>query len=200
MSGSEKLGPRIFDSERQCGSGRKGKPLAGPCRNPKGFKTDHVGSGRCFLHGGSTPNGRKHAQSEAAKAILAELAIPVAGNPLQVLQAALESAHGLMLGARRMLRELPETAAAGVAEARLNVYVKGMAQAADIAKKASEAINEDELVKLDKAQGAMIHRILTLALDAYESAGTSSGSGRDAAEEVLIRELVAAGPTADERN
>lgn len=26
-----------------------------PCRNPAGFRTDHLGHGRCFMHGGSSP-------------------------------------------------------------------------------------------------------------------------------------------------
>ena len=25
------------------------------CRHPAGFRTDHVGQGRCWLHGGATP-------------------------------------------------------------------------------------------------------------------------------------------------
>lgn len=31
----------------------------GYCRNRSGYKTDHVGDGRCFLHGGNSPRGSK---------------------------------------------------------------------------------------------------------------------------------------------
>jgi hypothetical protein len=37
---------------QKCGAKTKsGKP----CRHPAGFRTDHVGEGRCYLHGGRTP-------------------------------------------------------------------------------------------------------------------------------------------------
>lgn len=35
--------------------GAEGKRGGGPCRHPAGFRTDHLGSGRCYLHGGRTP-------------------------------------------------------------------------------------------------------------------------------------------------
>ncbi len=36
----------------QCGAKTRGGKA---CANPMGFKTDHVGEGRCHLHGGKTP-------------------------------------------------------------------------------------------------------------------------------------------------
>lgn len=41
------------EPEQTCGA--EGKRGAGPCRHPAGFRTDHKGSGRCYLHGGRTP-------------------------------------------------------------------------------------------------------------------------------------------------
>lgn len=38
----------------------------GKCKRPAGWGTDHVGAGRCKLHGGATPNGKKAAQREQA--------------------------------------------------------------------------------------------------------------------------------------
>lgn len=35
-----------------------------PCRHPRGWRTDHLGSGNCRSHGGNTPNGAKHAATE----------------------------------------------------------------------------------------------------------------------------------------
>ena len=35
--------------------GAKKKQGEGTCGNTAGFKTDHVGEGKCYLHGGSTP-------------------------------------------------------------------------------------------------------------------------------------------------
>lgn len=50
-SGERQRKPR--EPERICGA--EGKRGAGPCRHPAGFRTDHKGSGRCYLHGGLTP-------------------------------------------------------------------------------------------------------------------------------------------------
>lgn len=53
--------------------GARTKSRAGFCRNRAGFKTDHVGTGRCHLHGGATISGRKTAARELALRLGAEL-------------------------------------------------------------------------------------------------------------------------------
>lgn len=170
------------------------------CMLVKGWGTKHSGSGRCRYHGGNTPNGRKGAEAEAAKTLLADLAVPVSGNPLQVLQAVLDSAHGVMDAARRMLAELPREADVDEkAWARLKLYRESIEAAGRMAKLAAEAVNEDALVQVDLATGEILHRVLVAALDAYEAAGAGS-EGRKAAEDALVRELVAVAPTTDERN
>lgn len=40
----------------QATCGAEGKRGAGPCRHPAGFRTDHPGEGRCYLHGGRSPS------------------------------------------------------------------------------------------------------------------------------------------------
>lgn len=42
------------DKTAVCGAQLRKKP-GRFCKNPKGFKTPHVGEGRCWLHGGLTP-------------------------------------------------------------------------------------------------------------------------------------------------
>lgn len=42
-----------------------------PCKLHAGYGTDHPGYGRCKYHGGSSPTGRKHAASIAAKYAIA---------------------------------------------------------------------------------------------------------------------------------
>lgn len=41
----------------------------GPCGNEAGKGTDHLGTGRCGLHGGASPNGKKAAAVEQAEKI-----------------------------------------------------------------------------------------------------------------------------------
>lgn len=171
------------------------------CSQPKGMRTNHPRRGRCWKHGGRTPNGIKFAQRVVAAAILADLAVPVSGDPLLVLQAALDSAYGVMLGAQRMLADTTAGVefTAPAVEARLRVYVDGIERAGRMAKLAAEALNDDALVKLDMKAGEIIHRILLAGLDAHDRAGGGQ-DGRRAAEDAITRELVAVGPSADERN
>jgi hypothetical protein len=43
----------VVTTKALCGA--HGKQKQRPCRNRAGFRTDHVGSGRCYLHGGRNP-------------------------------------------------------------------------------------------------------------------------------------------------
>lgn len=43
----------MSSSNAHCGA--RAKSTGKPCRNPAGFRTDHVGEGRCFIHGGKSP-------------------------------------------------------------------------------------------------------------------------------------------------
>jgi hypothetical protein len=46
---------RRKDSEgKKCGARLRNKP-GRRCRNPAGFRSNHVGEGKCWLHGGATP-------------------------------------------------------------------------------------------------------------------------------------------------
>ncbi|MFE3522231.1 hypothetical protein ACFXOD_11655 [Streptomyces sp. NPDC059161] len=74
---------------RYCGAQRKQQP--GPCTRPAGWGTSHPGTGRCKLHGGSTPNqktsaARQRAEAEA-RAVLAELGVAPVDDPLKQLLA-----------------------------------------------------------------------------------------------------------------
>lgn len=57
-----------LESAQSCGA----KTRAGtPCRYVAGYKTDHVGQGRCRLHGGATPI--KHGRRSTIKRTLRDL-------------------------------------------------------------------------------------------------------------------------------
>jgi hypothetical protein len=47
----------------------------GPCQRPAGWGTDHVGYGRCRLHGGTTPNHVRAAQRQQAAETVASLGL-----------------------------------------------------------------------------------------------------------------------------
>lgn len=70
-----------------CGGERRGG--AGKCRLPAGYKTDHLGYGRCSWHGGASPTGSKSAREQELNASaakeLARLDVPPVTDPLTEL-------------------------------------------------------------------------------------------------------------------
>jgi hypothetical protein len=73
----------------KCGAKKRS---GGTCSQPAGYGTDHVGTGRCKFHGGSTPNGKKAAQREGAE-IEAQRMVRLAGVDQDPLEHLLESLH-----------------------------------------------------------------------------------------------------------
>jgi hypothetical protein len=56
--------------------GAKKRQGEGTCTRPAGWGTDHVGIGRCKLHGGRTPDHMKHARTEIARQAVATYGLP----------------------------------------------------------------------------------------------------------------------------
>lgn len=105
---------RTYDPAAHCGATRH--QAGGPCCHPKGFRTGHAGSGNCFLHGGSTQNGRKAAEREMQMAALRKLGVPVETDPQQALLSQVWEAAGNVAFLRGRVQEL-ETPPLTLAEA-----------------------------------------------------------------------------------
>lgn len=149
--------PASPPSRPMCGAKNRN---GGRCGLGRGFGTEHPGSGRCKFHGGNSPNGKAYAQREQVKATLEALAIPVEGDPLEVLQAAVEAAHGVLLAGRELLK-------AGATEQTLKIYLEGIERAARVAKSAAEAVNLDELVRIREREADILEAALGRALDRF---------------------------------
>jgi hypothetical protein len=91
MTESQPMTDDPTEDGRYCGSNRSPKQLAiarengdpdpkPTCSLPAGWGTDHVGVGRCKLHGGMTPNHRAAARLKLAE--LTDPAIAVLGRIL----------------------------------------------------------------------------------------------------------------------
>ncbi|WP_158680068.1 hypothetical protein [Deinococcus sp. NW-56] len=65
---------------KYCGSGLRGKP-GRHCRQPAGAGTDHLGEGRCKLHGGLTPIRHGRYSSLTTRPRLRELLDRLEGDP-----------------------------------------------------------------------------------------------------------------------
>lgn len=67
------------DLDRRCGAKTRtgGERDGEPCRHWAGFRTDHPGVGRCYLHGGATQSHKTHAVLTEAKRRMVTLGTPI---------------------------------------------------------------------------------------------------------------------------
>jgi hypothetical protein len=169
----------------------------------KGFKTDHVGIGNCFLHGGRSPNGRKHAAGEMAAIALAKLGVPLGdGDPIKLLGDTVRHTQGLLEASAQAVLAAVEPAAEGrpVArlqlEAALDLYLRAIKEGHRAAKAAVDANVAERMTAIVERRGDVILRILQAGLDA---AGVH-GDARAAAEAAVIQALKPRQPVGAELN
>jgi hypothetical protein len=148
----------IFDPARHCGA--KTNPLNGgtPCRQWKGIRTDHVGAGNCWMHFGRSPNGKRHAATDAAREALVSLGIRVQTDPQQALLEQVWEAAGNVAFLRERVSELG---------ADLTLHSEDMfAQRGEVLM--VKTIREDVMavVKLYNEERDRLAKICKLALDA----------------------------------
>jgi hypothetical protein len=97
-----------------CGAaGRQGRP----CQKPAGWATDHVGTGRCKLHGGSTPNHVVAAKRIQASGVLATYGLPRTGkqDPRDLLMEELNRTFGHIDWLADIIRRMdPEALTMGI--------------------------------------------------------------------------------------
>lgn len=159
----------VFDPNRHCGA----KNRAGqPCRLTKGQNTDHPGSGRCKLHGGRTPNGKKAAGAERARTALAvAMRSPSLRDVLELVdrgaltgdaKAALREMLGVALWREQALRLTAERTAgplfaadpAGVYRAHplWDMHADAIKATAVIAKMLTDQETADDFVDVERAK------------------------------------------------
>lgn len=183
-----------------CGAKLKGGRT---CGHPKGWGTDHAGSGRCKFHGGSSRNGRKAANRERALSFArGQLGAEVAGTPLDALEQSVRLAAGLvdyyryeiadatLLGASRK----PEDAARGrqrVGEL-VGPYTEAVKLQKDVAKAATDAGVAERRTLLAERTAQMLGAAFDDALAAVVAAQPELSDVLTAAVRGLIVERFAA--------
>lgn len=74
-------GPEIVtDRDKYCGGKKRGED-GGTCTRPAGWGTEHVGAGRCKLHGGKTQSHTVAGQRELAERAVKTFGLPIADKP-----------------------------------------------------------------------------------------------------------------------
>lgn len=179
-----------FDAAEHCGATTNPLNGATPCRNRKGYRTDHVGVGNCYLHGGRSPNGERHATKERVLNALATLQIDAAVDPITSLYEAVAVAAWREYGLRMMLEQR---------EALFNVdhlgdlredvvsamHADALKVRAQVAKMAVDAGLDERMVKLAERQADVLVRLVEIVLDGAGAKGQARDKGRAAASTFL---------------
>lgn len=161
-----------------------------PCRHPRGFRTKHAGFGSCYLHGGRTPNGEKHAAREGAERALEVLGVPVEIDPQQALLRQVWEAYGNVAFLRARVRELeaihgPDHLGDERPHVLLALYNEERDRLAKIAKLAIDAGIAERAITIAEAQADAIVSVVTAVLDSLDL----PRGKRDAAQAVAVRRL-----------
>lgn len=99
-----------------CGSARRQGPEGASCRRPAGWGTDHVGIGRCKLHGGCTPTHENAVATRMAAKTQALFGAPREDvDPIEGLLEELQRSAGLIDSYEAMCAQLlPDDVVYGV--------------------------------------------------------------------------------------
>lgn len=85
------------------------KKTGGLCSKQAGWGTDHLGYGRCKLHGGSLPNHRENAKKLIAKEGVRAFALPLNIDPKDALLEELHRTAGIIAFYEYQITELTGT-------------------------------------------------------------------------------------------
>lgn len=147
---------------RYCG----GKTRAGgECRREAGWATDHVGYGRCKLHGGRAPAGRKAAARERAVAEGRRYIDEVDVDPARAMLSAVRLHAGIRQHYLEALAELNGADGDETKAAALVLEVRATnRELSQIAKACADAGVADRMVRMAERMGAMLSAAMEDAL------------------------------------
>lgn len=78
------------------------------CHRPAGWGTEHVGEGRCKLHGGNSPTYAKHVERERARAAVVTYGLPVDIDPTTALLEEVQRTAGHVAWLAKKVQALQE--------------------------------------------------------------------------------------------
>lgn len=167
----------------KCGGKRRGPDSEGKtCTRPAGWGTDHAGTGRCKLHGGSTRSHKIAGQVAKAEQAVVTFGLPREVDPRDALLEEVYRAAGAVDWLHQQVRALdPDDVIWGKSEvvdktagefpgtdtthrADVNVWVqlwqKERAHLVKVAKEAISAGIEERKVRLAEQQGALLAGVI----------------------------------------
>jgi hypothetical protein len=161
------------DRDTLCGAHKK---KGGTCGRPAGWGTDHVGVGRCKLHGGCTPTQRKHAHlklAERGAAVeLAEAGYEPVTDPVATLADVAGQARALLAIFASKVDALGDgiryESEKGVEQLRaeMAIYERMLDRTAKFAGKLAELGFEERRLEMDEQDGRRLVEVLLAVIDA----------------------------------
>jgi len=178
-----------------CASPKKESRGGGACRLRAGFRTDHVGAGRCYYHGGTAPRARTGPLEQLARERFSKWretnGAPAGDDPLKVILEVLAEVRDWHAYLRAMVDDIDpgEWESRGKDGAtQLTVYVSLLERAQERAYRvAADIIRlgiEDRLARVTELQGRAIASVLLGAL-----ADLNLGDRTDEATAAIDRRL-----------
>lgn len=173
------------DNMRHCGA--KKRQGEGTCARPAGWGTNHVGAGRCKLHGGSAPSGRIAGQRQLAENMVKTYGLPLDMSPTDALLEEVRWTAGHVAWLRARVQEVEQDALIwgrtkredhgatefpGINETEqaapniwLDLYHRERKHLLDVCKAAIAAGIEERRVRLAESQGALLASVIRAILD-----------------------------------
>jgi hypothetical protein len=149
----------------------------GSCKQPAGWGTEHVGIGRCKLHGGSTPSHVVAARQVQAREAVVTYGLPVDVSPAEALLEEVRWTAGHVVWLRERVQALE---ADGVADSVwVDLYQRERKHGVDVAAAAVRAGVDVAMVRLKERQGEALVVALRRLMD---------GLGLSERQEVRLRE------------
>lgn len=128
------------------------------CKQPRGWGTDHFGTGRCKLHGGSNSSGQVAAAKEQAR----HMAVAIRVSPGQAMAGVLHLSAGQLAWVTMKVNELEEEEL--MQDYGLHRWVRLqnslMHDVAKFAKTAADAGIDERMAKLAEEQTLMVGRLI----------------------------------------
>jgi hypothetical protein len=141
-----------------CGAKTRG---GGKCKKQKGWGTEHLGTGRCKLHGGSTASGQAAAAKEAAQIMGVALDV----EPHDALLTCVRIAAGEVAYCSTQIAGLEKATEMTMFGEQLNVWIqvrqKATAQLAKYCKMALDAGVAERQVQVAERYGEMLATLIS---------------------------------------
>lgn len=180
-------GHRRTENPRCGGRKRQGD---GTCTQAAGWGTSHPGTGRCKLHGGSTPTqtiAAERAQAETeARRLLAELDTPAVGDPLSALLTLAGQVTAWQQATAELVNRLNsvryESARGGEQlRAEVALYERAMDRAATVLAAVARLNIEERLARVTERQADTVVAAIDAALAAVGVSGEQAVVAKRAA-------------------